>query len=337
MPENSGASQRNACAMRPAEALLASKRRPNGRPVTTMPDAPGGPVPDAPGGPVAGAPADPACANPDQAVEWDGPAGEHRTRHAAVFDAEARPHNERFRAAAGVSPRDRVLDVGCGTGQTTRDAARAAAAGCALGVDLSAQMLDHARRLSREEGLTNIGFQQADAQVHRFPAGSFDVCISRFGAMFFADPVAAFGNIGAALAPGGRLVLMVWQARDRNEWSTAVREALAGDNDVPPPPASGPHPFSLADPAVARGILTAAGFSGVGFTDVHEPVFYGPDNAVAFDVVRGLRSTRDLLAVLGDGRAEQALERLRATLAAHETGDGVFFDAHTWIITARRP
>jgi len=277
-----------------------------------------------------------ACANAEQAAEWDGPAGAHRTRHAAVFDAEARPHNERFRAAAGVSARDRVLDVGCGTGQTTRDAARAAVDGNALGVDLSAQMLDHARRRSREEGLTNVSFLQADAQVHRFPAASFEVCISRFGTMFFADPVAAFSNIGHALRPGGRLVLMVWQARDRNEWTTAVREALAGDNPVPPPPAEGPHPFSLADPAVAGGILAAAGFADIGFTDVHEPVFYGPDSAVALDVVRGLRSTRDLLAGLDAGETEQALRRLRATLAAHQTGDGVVFDARTWIITARR-
>ena len=275
-----------------------------------------------------------ACANAAQAAEWDGPAGAHRTRHAAVFDAETRPHNERFRAAADVAPRDRVLDIGCGTGQTTRDAARAAVAGSALGIDLSAQMLDHARRLSREEGLANVSFLQADAQVHRFPAASFDVGISRFGTMFFADPVAAFGNIGHALVRGGRLVLMVWQARDRNEWTTAIREALAGDN--PPPPTDGPHPFSLADPAVAEGILTAAGFAGISFTDVREPVYYGPDPAVAFDVVRGLRSTRDLLTGLDAGEAERALDRLRVTLAAHRAAGGVFFDARSWIIAARR-
>jgi SAM-dependent methyltransferase len=277
-----------------------------------------------------------ACANAAQAAEWDGPAGAHRTRHAAVFDAETRPHNERFRGAAGVAPGDRVLDVGCGTGQTTREAARAAVAGRALGVDLSAQMLDHARRLSREEGLGNVSFLQADVQVHRFPAASFEVGISRFGAMFFADPVAAFGNIGRALIPGGRLVLMVWQAREHNEWTTAIREALAGDNPVPPPPTDGPHPFTLADPAVAEGILTAAGFAEISFTDVREPVYYGPDPAVAFDVVRGLRSTRDLLAGLAAGEAERALGRLRATLAAHQGPGGVFFGARTWIIAARR-
>lgn len=277
-----------------------------------------------------------AGVNAEQAAEWDGPAGAHRTKHAAIFDAETRPHNKRFRAATGVTSRDRVLDIGCGTGQTTRDAARAAAAGSALGVDLSAQMLEHARRVSREEGLANVGFEQADAQVHAFPAAGFDVAISRFGSMFFDDPVAAFGNIGHALCPGGRLVLMVWQARERNAWSTKIREAIAGDAELPPP-ATGPSPFSLGDPAVASGILAAAGFIEVSFTAVHEPVFYGPDPAVALDVVSGLRSTRDLFASMDAGQAQNALARLRATLAAHQTSEGVLFDSRTWVIAARRP
>jgi len=277
-----------------------------------------------------------AGANAEQAAEWDGPAGAHRIRYAAVFDAEDRPHNERFRAATGVAPADHVLDVGCGTGLSTRDAARAATAGSALGIDLSAEMLEHARRVSREEGLRNISFEQADAQVHAFPAGGFDVAISRFGSMFFADPVAAFGNIARALRPGGRLVLMVWQARERNAWSTAIRDAIAGDAEVPPPPAAGPHPFSLGDPEVARGILAAAGFTEVGFADVREPLYYGPDAAVAFGVVRGLRSTRDLLAGMDAAAAERALGRLRVILAAHQTSGGVLFDARTWIITGRR-
>jgi len=173
--------------------------------------------------------------------------------------------------------------------------------------------------------------------VHAFPAAGFDVAISRFGSMFFDDPVAAFSNFGHALRPGGRLVLLVWQARERNAWSTKIREAIAGDMELPPPPATGPTPFSLGDPAVAGGILAAAGFTEVSFTDVHEPVYYGPDAAVALDVVSGLRSTRDLLAGMDEKQAEQAVARLRATLAAHETSEGVFFDARTWIIAARRP
>ena len=262
-------------------------------------------------------------------------AGEHGTRQTDLFDydAELRLHNELFRAAASVGSRDRVLDVGCGTGQSTREAARAAVTGSAVGVDLSAPMLERARQLSDDQGLSNITYQRADAQVHRFPPARFDLCISRFGTMFFADPVAAFTNIGRALRPAARLVLLVWQDRDRNEWASAIRRSLTA---TPAPPTGGPGPFSLADPSITQGILAAAGFTHVSFTDVHEPVFYGPDTATAFDNVLRLREYDDLLANLDAATAERARTRLRATLAAHETGSGVYFDSRAWIITARR-
>lgn len=249
------------------------------------------------------------------------------------YDAELRLHNERFRAAARVGAHDCVLDIGCGTGQSTREAARAAVTGSVVGVDLSAPMLERARQLSDAQGLTNITFQLADAQVHRFPPTRFDLCISRFGTMFFADPVAAFTNIGRSLRPGARLVLLVWQARDRNEWATAIRRSLTAASATP----RGPDAFSLADPTVTEGILTAAGFAEVGFTDVHEPVYYGPDSAAAFDAVLRLWEVKDLLADLDAAAAEQARTRLRTTLDAHNTDGGVYFDSRAWIVTARRP
>ncbi len=248
------------------------------------------------------------------------------------YDAELRRYNEHFRAAARVGSRDRVLDVGCGTGQSTREAARAAVDGSAVGIDVSAPMLERARRLGAEQGLTNIAFEQADAQVHRFPPAGFDLGISRFGTMFFADPVAAFANIGRALRPGARLVLLVWQERDRNEWATAIRQALVAAAATP----RVPDAFSLADPAVMEGILTAAGFADVSFTDVHEPVYYGPDGATALDAVLRLLKFDALLADLDAAAAEQARARLHTTLDAHDTGDGVYFDSRAWIVTARR-
>jgi SAM-dependent methyltransferase len=248
------------------------------------------------------------------------------------YDAELRLHNELFRAAARVGSRDRVLDIGCGTGQSTREAARAAINGSAVGVDISAPMLELARRLSDEQGLANITFQQADAQVHRFPPAHFDLCISRFGTMFFADPVAAFANIGRALRPAARLVLLVWRARDRNEWATAIRQTLPAASATP----RGPDPFSLADPTFTEGILAAAGFTEVSFTDVQQPVYYGPDSAAAFDAVLRLWEVKDLLANLDAAAAEQARTRLRTTLDAHNTHDGVYFDSRAWIVTARR-
>lgn len=252
------------------------------------------------------------------------------------YDAELRRHDVHFRAAAGVCPGDCVLDIGCGAGQSTREAARAAVEGTATGVDVSAPALERARRLAAAEGLHNVVFEHGDAQSHRFPIAHFDLCISRFGTMFFSDPTAAFANFGSAMRPGARLVLLAWQDADRNEWFTAVREALAGAT----PPAPTPNdlaPFSLADPSATRSILTAAGFADVDFTPVHEPVYYGPDPDAAYDAVLRLRHPRDLLASLDPETAATAAERLRAMLAAHHTNDGVVFDSRAWIITAHRP
>jgi SAM-dependent methyltransferase len=274
---------------------------------------------------------------PSDSVNAAQAAGEHRVMHAALLDDEIGPHNERFRAAARVGPGDRVLDIGCGTGQSTREAARAAAGGSVLGVDLSAPAIELARELTAREGLSNVSYLRADAQVHPFPAGHFDLCISRFGTMFFADPVAAFANIGTALRPGGRLVMLVWQARERNEWSTAIRRAIAGpDVFVPDHAAHSPDPFALGDPESARAVLAASGFTGAGFAEVDEPVYYGPDPDVAYDLVLGLRDPKELLAGLDAAAAGQARQRLRAVLAEHDTGSGVYFGARAWIVTARR-
>ena len=251
------------------------------------------------------------------------------------YDAELRRLNVHFRDAAAVRPGDHVLDVGCGAGQSTREAARAAVDGSALGVDVSAPMLERARQRADAEGLHNVTFEHGDAQSYRFPPAQFDVCISRFGTMFFADPVAAFTNIGRAMRPGARLVLLVWQDADRNEWFTAVRQALAGSSP-PAPTRSDLEPFSLADPSTTQRILAAAGFAEIDLTAVHEPVYYGPDVDAASDAVLGLRHASDLLASLDPATAEHAVGRLRTMLATHRTSGGVLFDSRAWIVTARR-
>jgi SAM-dependent methyltransferase len=245
---------------------------------------------------------------------------------ADFYDAELRRHDERFRAALKVGPRDRVLDVGCGAGQSTRDVARLAARGSVVGVDVSEEMLDVARRRSAAEGLRNVVFERADAQVQAFPAAHFDLCVSRFGVMFFADPVAAFTNLARAMRPGARLVLMVWRGRDRNEWATAPRSVVAPEDGLV---ATTPPAFSLGDPALTTSILTAAGFASIDFTEVHEPVFYGPTINAAYEAIVELFLERR--APVGE-----PLQRLRALLDAHLTADGVLFDSRAWIVTARR-
>jgi SAM-dependent methyltransferase len=148
--------------------------------------------------------------------------------------------------------------------------------------------------------------------------------------------VAAFANIGRALRPAGRLVLLVWQARERNEWSTELRRVLA-PGTAAAPAATGLDPFSLGEPAVAEQVLAAAGFVEVGFTEVYEPVYYGPDVATAEELVLGLREATALLASLEPAAAGLARGRLRELLEAHLADGGVFTDSRAWIITARRP
>jgi SAM-dependent methyltransferase len=252
---------------------------------------------------------------------------------AGSYDAELRRHNEALRRACAIQVDEHVLDIGCGAGQTTRQAARAARAGTALGVDVSAAAIERARGLARVEGLHNVTFEHADAQVHRFPHEGFDLAISRFGTMFFDDPGAAFANIGQALRPGGRLVMMVWQAHDRNEWDVAIGGALGDPSAVA---SGGPNPFSLADPPTVRRILETAGFADVTFADVREPVYYGPDVATALDWIRGFTCTSETLKRLDPVAATRAIQRLRETLAAHTTADGVRFDSRAWIVTAGR-
>jgi ubiquinone/menaquinone biosynthesis C-methylase UbiE len=285
--------------------------------------------------------------NAEQIALWNGPGGERRARQPRLVDSQVRLHHERLLAAAAVRPAEQVLDVGCGTGQTTRDAARAATVrgeggpgdgeggGRALGVDLSAQMLAVAARLSAEEGLRNVAFEQADAQVHDFPPNHFDVAISRFGVMFFDDPVAAFTNIGRALRRDARLVLLVWQAREHNEWALVFRRALSGRAQMPGLPATG-HAFTMADPAVVRQILGSAGFADIGLAGVHQPVFYGDDLDTALDLVRSLPTSMEQLAELDEAGQAEALDRLRTALADHQNSQGVWFDARSWVVTARR-
>ena len=274
-------------------------------------------------------------ANVEMAKAW-AEEGERWAEQEERYDATVRRHSRRLLAAARISADDRVLDIGCGCGETTRAAARLAVSGLALGVDLSARMLARARERARVEGLTNVQFEQADAQVYPFEPGAFDLAISRFGVMFFADPVAAFRNIGRALRPGGRLALLSWQELKNNEWLLALREALAMGRTLPEPPVGAPGPFGLADPDTVRRILIEAGFGEIDLDEVHEPVCFGSDAEDAFGFGRTTGPVKGLLDDLDEPTAARALEALRATLAAHETPEGVLFDSRAWLITARR-
>jgi SAM-dependent methyltransferase len=247
------------------------------------------------------------------------------------YDAELRAHHEHLRAGYGIAAGDEVLDIGCGGGLTTREAASAAAPGRVLGVDVSERMLERARQLTAAD---NVRYELGDAQVHSFDPGAFDVAISRFGTMFFSDPAAAFANIAGALRPRGRLVLLVWQPHGHNEWALEIDAAL-GDAAQPWP--ADLDPFSLGDVDATTRLLEGAGFEELQFADVHEPVFYGHDADAVLSFVTGFQNTSAALASLSEGEAASAVERLRELLAAHFDAErGVVFDSRSWLITARR-
>lgn len=268
--------------------------------------------------------------NADAATAWDGPTGDVWADNAELFDAGVARYMRSFLDAAAIEPTAHVLDVGCGNGLTTCEAARRAAG--ATGVDLSARMLDLARRRAAEARLTNVSFVQADVQVADLGEARYDRVISRNGVMFFGEPVAAFANLARALKPGGRMVLLVWQPMTENPWFTAFREAVAVGRDLPLPPPDGPGPFALGDPGRVRNLLTAAGFGEPDLAGVREPMYYGPDVAAAQRYVSAMMG--GLLTELDDADRAEASAGLRATLEEHLGPDGVTYPSAMWIITA---
>jgi len=264
------------------------------------------------------------------AERWNGDSGRnwiaHRERH-VVVRRRILPHLWR---AAAIAPGDRVLDVGCGCGETTIAAAAAADPGSALGLDLSAPMLDVGRELAAAEGVANVTFVQGDAQVYPFPPAAVDVVISCFGVMFFADPAAAFANLAGALRPGGRLAFLCWQDNSVNEMFGLPLRAFQGHL-----PGSLEDDCPFTDPAWITGMLTGAGFADVRVDPVREPARLGSDVADVLGYVRTMRPVRLLLDQIGDQAA--VLATMADGYAARQRPGGVWIDTATWLVTATVP
>lgn len=272
--------------------------------------------------------------NTEQHKAWDGGEGDYWAAHANQYDASVDRYHHALLDLAAIGPDDAVLDIGCGTGQTTRDAARIAASGTALGVDLSSRMLDVARTRAEDEGLTNVSFEHGDAQIHPFEPASFDVALSRTGTMFFGDAAAAHTNIARALRPGGRLALAVWQPMSENEWFTSFVGALAAGRDLPAPPPDAPSPFAMSEPDRVGPLLEASGFDDVDFNEVRAPMTFGATASEAHGFILGQLGW--LVADLDESSRRAALDELLRTMQEHETDDGVRFGSAMWLVSARR-
>ncbi|MBT2364733.1 methyltransferase domain-containing protein [Streptomyces sp. ISL-10] len=275
--------------------------------------------------------------NTEQDQAWNGYEGSHWARHQDRWDAVNEGFDEPLLTAAAIRVQDAVLDVGCGAGATTRLAARRAARGRATGLDLSAPMLERARATARAENLANVDFERGDAQVHPLEGRAFDVVISRYGVLFFADPVAAFANIRSALRPGGRAAFVIAAEAGANEWL----QALAGLRDLLPMggfgATGGPGMFSLADPDRIHEVLNGAGFAGIAAERVEAYGRWGSDAEDATAFLLGSGPGRHLLGQVDEATGERARRELAGILRPHERDGAVRLRSTAWLVTAIRP
>ncbi|WP_410673752.1 class I SAM-dependent methyltransferase [Amycolatopsis sp. cmx-4-68] len=271
-------------------------------------------------------------ANQEQAAAWNGWEGRLWADRPERYDAMMEAFDAPLFAAAGIAPGHEVLDVGCGTGHVTRLAARRAHRGHVLGVDLSAPMLDRARRDAAAENLANLAFEQGDAQVHPFREAAFDVIISRGGVLFFADPVAAFGHLRTALAPGGRLAFLGPRPGGAGSPYARATAALTPYLREPSPAARGMG--SLTDPARITEVLTAAGFRDIEITPEGADMDYGADAGAAADFLLSMSPARHNLRDLDAASLTALRDQVRTALEEFETPAGVRIPGTVWIVTA---
>ena len=276
-------------------------------------------------------------ANAEQADYWNADQGDHWVAHQWDYDTMLAPLGDHVLRAAGITAGERVLDVGCGCGATTLAAAAAALpGGVALGLDLSVPMTDHARRRAEELDVP-AHFDVGDAQVHPLPAGSFDAIISRFGVMFFDDPVTAFTNLRRALRPGGRLVFVCWQDLLVNDWLMVPAAALLAHLPLPDgADPDAPGPFAFRDRTRVESILTGAGFADVAFASIAEPLLVGGGPTIdgTVDFLRQTGFAQRILADAPPDVVNRAVAAVRTSLEPHASPDGVRLGSATWLVTA---
>src|SRR5437763_8924390 len=275
-----------------------------------------------------------APANEAMRQAWDGPEGAQWSDLAEGFERASREHRAVLLRAAALAPGEDVLDLGCGNGALTLQAGAAVAPGRVVGIDLSSAMLGNARARAAAEGRSNVSFVHGDAQVYAFEPGSFDVVVSNAGAMFFDDQDAAFTNVRTALKPGGRIILLVWQVLENNEWLNELRRALALGRDLSTPVVGTPGPFGLADADRTRELLARAGYSGIRIEDSRPQMLLGDDVESAYSFVSRMGNTRGLLDELNEDDRITALNNLRSVLAEHATPEGVLLGTASWLVTA---
>ncbi len=273
--------------------------------------------------------------NAAQIDYWNATAGQTWARFQEQLDRQIEPLGLEAMRALDPAPGERILDVGCGCGQTSLElATRVTATGAVFGADISLPMLEVARARPVPNGAATPDFRQVDAQSGELGEGAFDAVFSRFGVMFFSDPVAAFSNLRKALKPDGRMAFVCWRPFQENLWMRAPMEAA--QPFLPPSPPmdpTAPGPFAFADADRVRKVLADAGFSDVtlhafntsiGGSSLDQTV----DLAFRVGPLGAILREQPELAPTVDGA-------VRSALAPYETPSGVLMPAAVWIVQAR--
>lgn len=277
-----------------------------------------------------------ASPNADQITYWNATAADTWVSFQQRLDAQLGPLGAKALEKLAPKGGETILDIGCGSGHTTRDLARRVGpSGRVVAVDISKPMLGVAAREAAAAHLRNIELIEADAQTYRFEPASFDALFSRFGIMFFIDPAAAFGNLIKALKPGARLAFVCWRKLAENEWMHVP--VAAGMQHLPPQPQPDPEapgPYAFADPERVKRILGQAGFSDVTVAPHDATINLGSLDQAVEQAVRigplGRLVAENMQAV------DPVTEILRETLSPYDRGNGVTLGAAVWIVGARR-
>jgi len=281
--------------------------------------------------------------NATQIEFWNGETGQNWVSHDALMEAMLQPLGEAVMDSLSLKPGEHVLDIGCGCGHTSLSLAdRVGAEGSVTGIDISAPMLAVASQLAAEHstGHNLVQFLEADAQTHRFTPESYDAAFSRFGVMFFEDPVGAFTNIRASLRPSGRLAFCCWQPRAVNPFMTvpamAALELLPAPPEIPP---RTPGPFAFEEADYVAEILTKAGFEHVAVTPLRQPLTFGRGMSLE-DIVERLVEIGPIAQMVREA-PEDLQQPVRdkvvdAVAPFYQAGSGMTLEGQFWLVTAKR-
>src|SRR5918995_2154470 len=282
--------------------------------------------------------------NAEAITAWDGPLFDSLGKCRVVFPPVLGAHGGAAFELAPPQNGQRVLDVGCGFGDTTQQIAELVGPeGEAVGVDAAARFIEIATREAEEAGAENARFLVADVQTDPL-GGPYDMAFSRMGTMFFVSPVAALRNVCKSLVPGGRLVSVVWRRREDNQWLYPAQEIVEGIVQKPEEydePTCGPGPFSMANADTMSDILTHAGFTDISLTRCDLDIMGGTNMDEALDLVMSIGPAGEILRLQGERAAHlipQVEAALREGMADFVRDDGqLWAPASTWIVTASRP